>query len=58
MAVKIELERNEIDIISEALKKDVTHYLDVRKKASAAKRKILDKNYSTINKLYSFFQGL
>lgn len=58
MGVKIELEKDEIDIILEALKKDVGHYLELRKKASAAKRKILDKNFSTTKKLYSFFQGL
>lgn len=58
MAVKIELSRDEIDIILEGLTRDISHYQSERKKASVNRKKTLDANYSTTKKLYAFFKGL
>ena len=58
MGVKIELSKDEIDIILEGLTRDISHYQSERKKASATKKKTLDANYANTKKLFAFFRGL
>lgn len=58
MGVKIELSRNEIDIVLNGLSKELKDYQEKRKKATPAKKKILDQNFSSTKNLYKFFQGV
>ena len=54
--VTVELSQDEIDIILDALMLRVMDYKAKRQKVSAPKKKILDKNYKPIVKLYEFFK--